>query len=500
MLRMVYVTPDGGRHWVDSTWRETSTLHNAVANCAPGDLIRLMPGNYFLPEPVDIPISGLEDQPIIIRGEYGAILEGRRPPDPEVSAIDPGCAKYAAFRIIGKRHIRLDNIRIERAWPSAVYIRDSNDLIFKNLQIRGGTYAFYATGEHTSRIIIENCDWIQDDVIWRYLNWAMIHDGEITPGKEAPYRYLNGAFFGADDIAGDIVIRGNDVRHCYNAVRMDVSATNLQKPIGSFNRNVRIIDNRFSFVRDNPIEPEATAVGWWVAYNQFYNCHKLFSQDNLAGGYWYYFGNRGWFDSRPGPEGDENNGGAVFKFGKSSHAQPSMPFECFHNSFFLRQKYVKKGATRMWQNRRNAIGYANPATLPINLMPLDQTLFGPTDELDLGRDEDLCVRFSGDVCNHATYPAIFDAWPGVLSNPRPAAGPIFKAGICGDLELVPEYAEGFRNPLEVPMPDGTVWKSDPQSWPGALTGKKLFNGPDYVPVDLAFIRTKTNESNSNAGD
>ena len=154
----------------------------------------------------------------------------------------------------------------------------------------------------------------------------------------------------------------------------------------------------------------------------------------------------------------------------------------------------------MWQNRRNAIGYANPATLPINLMPLDQTLFGPTDELDLGRDEDRGVRFSGDVCNHATYPAIFDAWSGVLSNPRPAAGPIFKAGICGDLELVPEYAEGFRNPLEVPMPDGTVWKSDPQSWPGALTGKKLFNGPDYVPVDLAFIRTKTNESNSNAGD
>ncbi|WP_349591968.1 hypothetical protein [Thalassospira sp. NFXS8] len=494
MLRMIYVTPDGGHHWVDSEWRDTKTLRAAIDDSQPGDLIRLLPGNYFLPEAIDLPCDGTAAEPIIIRGEHGAIIDGRRPPDPEVSATSPGATRYAAFRMVNRCHIRLDNIRIERCWPSAVYMENSHHLTFKDMQIVGGTYAFYADGPACRHLTIVRCDWVQDDSLWRYINWAMVHDGELVPGEKAPYRYLNGAFFGSNNIAGDVVIRGNDIRHCYNAIRLDLSDENQDAPLGQFNCNVVISNNRFSFVRDNPVEPETVAVNWWVFNNQLYNCHKWFSQDGVRGGFWYYFGNRGWFDSRPGPEGDENNGGAVFKFGKDPDALPTLPFECFHNSFYLRQQYVKKGTTRNWRHRRNVLGYADSAELPPGLMTPGQPFLG--EDLVLSAADN--VSFDGDLCNHPTFPEIFENYPGVYLGGTRANGPVFRAGICGDLALVPGKAEPFAQPLAVEMPDGTVWHSANGLMPGALDGNGLFDGPKYRPIDRDYLQQCLGDDHNDA--
>ncbi|WP_033069605.1 hypothetical protein [Thalassospira australica] len=491
-MQVVYVSDDGCTHWIDAKLRPTITLDQAIAQSQPGQLIRMIAGDYCFNEPLRFPHSGTAKQPIIVRGEPGAVINAGRCPDRSVSASNPGREGYAVFQFIEVAHIRLELFTVKEAWPSTVYIENSHNLAFRSLDICDGTYAFYANGPHTKAISITNCRWVQDPDIWRQIRWDEIHDGKDANGNviEVAYRYLNGAFFGADDIAGDVEISRNDICDCYNGIRMDVSNENLDAPVGRFNRDVRIFDNQFRYIRDNPIEPEATAVGWWIGRNRFYNCHKLFSQDGVRGGFWYYFGNICWFDSRPGPEGDENNGGAVFKLGKGgSVAQPDYVSACFHNSFFLRQKYIKKGTTRGLINARNAIEHADPTKLPVDLMPLDQTFFGPADKLTFSGVGPLPVSFSGDLANHPTYPAVFDPYDGVLSDPRPADHALFEDGLGGCFDLRAEYQDGYEAPFEIPMPDGDTWLCDGGFWPGAMTDTKLFSGPEYVPVDLAYIRS-----------
>ncbi|KZC97957.1 MULTISPECIES: hypothetical protein [unclassified Thalassospira] len=491
-MEVVYVSEDGQEHWIDAKIRPTLTLDQAIAQSRPGQMIRMIAGDYCFAEPLHFPRSGTADQPIIVRGEPDAIIDAAKLPDPSVSASNPGRDGYAVFQLIDVAHIRLELFTIKRAWPSAVYIENSHHLAFSDLDITEGTYAFYANGEQTRGISITGCRWVQNPDIWRQIRWDEIHDGKDEDGNviEVEYRYLNGAFFGADDIIGDVEIIRNDICDCYNGVRMDVSQHNLDAPVGSFNRDVRIFDNRFRYIRDNPIEPEATAVGWWIGRNRFYNCHKLFSQDGVRGGFWYYFGNICWFDSRPGPEGDENNGGAVFKLGKGgSVAQPDYISVCLHNSFFLRQKYIKKGTTRGLINARNAIEHADPAKLPDDLMPFDQTFFGPADKLSLSADGPLPVSFEGDLANHPTYPAVFAPYDGVLRDPRVSDDPLFEDGLSGRFDLRAQHREGYCDTLSIPMPDGGTWLSHRAFWPGALTDGEIFEGPDYVPVDLDYVRS-----------
>ncbi|RCK46801.1 hypothetical protein TH30_09465 [Thalassospira profundimaris] len=491
-MEVVYVSDDGKDHWIDSKMRPTTTLEMAIVNSKPGQLIRLIDGTYRVKRPMPFPHSGEQGNPIVVRGETGVVLDAAQKPDPSVSASNPGQARFAVFQLIDVEHIRIENLNITRGWPSAVYIENSRNLSFRGLDISDGTYAFYASGERCHGIKITECRWVQDSSIWRAIRWDEIHDGKDDEGNviKVPFRYLNGAFFGADDIAGDVEISRNDIRDCYNGIRMDVSSFNVGAPIGTFNRDIRIMDNRFSYIRDNPIEPEFVALGWWIGRNRFYNCHKLFSQDGVRGGFWYYFANICWFDSRPGPEGDEYNGGAVFKLGKGGNVpQPDYVSVCFHNSFYLRQKYIKKGTTRGLVNARNAIEHADPVTLPDEMMPLDQSFFGEYADLYLSAMPPLPVVFSGDLANHPAYPDIFDPYDGVLSCPRPATGPLFENSLAGQFELRESHQIPYVNPLEVPLPDGSVWCSNPEHWPGAITDGCLIQGPDYVPVDLDYVRS-----------
>lgn len=491
-MEIVYVSSDGRQHWIDAKLRPTLTLEQAISQSQPGQMIRMIAGDYCIDKPLRFPCSGTSEQPIIVRGEPDAIINANKHPDPSVSASNPGRDGFAVFQLIDVAHIRIELFTIKRAWPSAVYIKNSQDLAFRDLDITDGTYAFYANGEQTRGISISDCRWVQNPNIWRGIRWDEIHDGKDENGNviKVEYRYLNGAFFGADDIIGDVEIIRNDICDCYNGVRMDVSPHNLNAPVGSFNRDVRILDNRFRYIRDNPIEPEATAVGWWIGRNRFYNCHKLFSQDGVRGGFWYYYGNICWFDSRPGPEGDEYNGGAVFKLGKGGAvAQPDYVSVCLHNSFFLRQKYIKKGTTRGLINARNAIEHADPNKLPQDLMPLDQSFFGPSDKLDLSADGPLPLQFTGDLANHVTYPDVFTPYDGVLSAPRASDTPLFEDGLAARFELRTRHQEGYCDALDVPMPDGSTWSSESGYWPGARTRGQVFEGPNYIPVDLEYVRS-----------
>ncbi|MBX2830752.1 MAG: hypothetical protein KTR23_06195 [Rhodospirillales bacterium] len=491
-MEIIYVSTDGLDHWIDTKYRSTTTLDKAIAQSRPGHIIRMIAGEYSFEHPLRFPVAGDPESPIVLRGETGVIINAQKQPDATVSASNPGRDGFAVFQLIDVANIRIEHLSINRAWPSAVYIENSHNLDFKGLRITEGTYAFYAHGLRSERISISECHWVQEPTMWRKIRWDEIHDGKDQDGNviKVKYRYLNGAFFGTDDIAGDVEITRNDIRDCYNGVRMDVSKDNLDAPIGTFNRDVRIFDNHFSYIRDNPIEPEATAVGWWIGRNRFYNCHKLFSQDGVRGGFWYYFSNICWFNSRPGPDGDIYNGGAVFKLGKGGHiSQPDYVSVCMHNSFFLRQKYIKKGTTRGLVHARNAIEHADPAILPENLMPLDQTFFGEEGDLHLSATPPLPVRFAGDLANHDTYPMVFDRYDDVLSDPRLADGPLFVDGFAGRFDLRMEFQNHYEDDLNIPMPDGCLWSMPGCHWPGAITDGQVVDGPDYVPVDLDYVRS-----------
>ena len=168
--------------------------------------------------------------------------------------------------------------------------------------------------------------------------------------------------------------------------------------------------------------------------------------------------------------------------------QPDFISACFHNSFFLRQKYIKKGTTRGLINARNAIEHSDPSALPPDFMPADQPFFGDADGLQLSAEAPLPVIFSGDLANHATYPAVFDNYPGVLADPRSAQTPLFEDGLAGRFDLRRAYQTPYDSNLAIPMPDGTVWTGHHDQWPGAITDGKGYEGPQFVAANLEYVR------------
>lgn len=488
-MRYVHVSPLGGKLWVDAAERDTVNLETALARARPGDLIRLLPGTYSISRPLRLDISGTAEAPIVIRGEPGVVLDGGRSPDPTVSASDPGLGGYAVFQLVEVRHVRIQALAIRNAWPSAIYVRDSHAVRFDHLDIDGGTYAVFAAGVRCRDITVAHSRWLQDRRIWQQIAWADIHDSHT---RQAPFRYLNGAFFGAEGIAGAVTLHDNDISHCYNAIRLDVDAAlAAAAPPGRYNRDVRIFANRFSFVRDNPIEPEVVAYGWWVHHNRFFNTHKLLSLTGVAGGYWYVFGNLGWFDSRPGPAHDPNNGGAVLKFAQRRNTDrfPTAPFEMFHNSWYLRQQYLKKGTTARLHHRYNVIAYAHPANLPVGMMPATQPFLGTKAELRAEDD----VFFQGDVCNHAAAipaPADGEGFPDALVTRAvyrggwPVRGRLVRAGLCGDLRPLPGF-EHRAAAFDIVLPDGTTTSVPGGQLVGAWNGATPYHGPNFKETALA---------------
>ena len=106
----------------------------------------------------------------------------------------------------------------------------------------------------------------------------------------------------------------------------------------------------------------------------------------------------GWFDRRPGPPGDPNNGGAVFKENKGPF--PTRPVYVFHNTWYLRSTYVKGGRIPELTHFNNAIVYARAADHPPGLVDDNKPMFG-ADFLDDWKQSDSV--FDHDYCHHPQY-------------------------------------------------------------------------------------------------
>ncbi len=333
-----------------------ASLQAACNAAQAGDIILIEGGRYSQLSQLRNK-QGKADRPIVFRAADHEWISGGQVPNPHwgdglpaaVQPSKPRIADFAFLAIDCCAHIVVEGLKIQDCWPTIISIKNSNHVTVRGCDLRHGTYAIFAKGskpEDTSHLLIEHNAWQQDTSpehqLWTVIDWARAHGGE---GADGAYRYFNGGFLSAKRIRGKVVVRNNIISDCYNGVRLkaDDEAPSAER-LPFVNADVHIVDNDFIRVRDNPVEPEVAAYNWHVRHNRLLDCHAWFSFNGVAGGFWYFYGNTGRFESRQGlPGAEAHTMGRVLKLSyranpasDSSDAVPIHPWYVFNNSWHLR--------------------------------------------------------------------------------------------------------------------------------------------------------------------
>jgi hypothetical protein len=463
------VSPDGAERWGDGKAQATLRIDEAAAKARPGDEIVFLPGVYSQPF-VLADKKGNFAMPLRLRGLDGVTWDGRRN---LVRPLSPGSGgfrdQFAFLKIFDSSGIVVEDVAIQNVWPTGILISNSQQIVLRRLNMAGGTYAIQADGAHTRRIAIEHCAWTGNPDIWDKVLWRDIHE------MPWPRRELDGDFFRSFDIAGDVVIRNNMIQHVFNGVHL--FATTHAARARAVNRNVWIYRNSFAFVRDNAVEAERHAGNWWVWGNRFFNTHKAFAFEAATGGDWYLFANLLWFNAKPGPPGDGNAGGAVWKV----HAKTfnDAPIWFFHNTLYLRSAYIKKGRLTKFSHVNNAIAFGAAADHEIIVEP-NREMFGG-DFLATHVPGD--TMFRGDVCSHGQL-AAEAVRLGVEASVRAPLDPGYHSPI-EEYEFWPARnspLQGAGQPLSIPLAGAAQWEVPGKLNVGAYKGVEY--DATYTPADL----------------
>lgn len=405
----IWVSPRGGERQVCGRTVATLRLQEAIDVAVAGATIRLLPGVYDEPGVFDGK-CGTADHPITLEGDGGVTLDGGRmpfrPPEDHPEFEHPAFVKIRRCQWISIRDLAIQN-----AWPTAIFVEDSRHLAIRRVNFQGGTFAIFCRGPRTRDVLVERCAWAQDPRIWQDIHWDDIH------AFPRPRKELDGDFLRAVGVAGRFEIRRNLISNAFNGVHFfalpDEPDKSCPPPGGEFkplnidydpamNRDVVIANNTFTFVRDNAVESEFLATNWWIYGNRIFNCHKWFALENSQGGYWYLFANIGWFDRKPGPPTDENNGGSVLKTTTKERWLTDKPVYMFHNSWYLRSSFMKKGLLRGFHHFNNAIEFCDPANHPPGVGQIGRRMFG--DKFLQGwLDCPGAIQMVNDVCNHRDF-------------------------------------------------------------------------------------------------
>lgn len=514
-------------------------LHQAVRDVRlgalpPGSVIRLKNTAIALERdgaPLSLNnISGTsEDCPITLEGAGPAsLIDGNRAPDNEqfghrlrvalsskddaLLGTEPEILKLAStgmpseapincLKIERSSWIVIQNLNMTGCWPTAVYLHDAQYITVRNSTLSGSTYAVIAHG-NSHHLLIENNRWTQDvsGEVWSAIPWGVSHHGSKT--------YLNGALFGGYNIKGGVVIRGNQIRHAYNGIR--IKADCVGKAPCARNMNVEISGNSFAFIRDNSVEPEGTAVNWWVRHNRMRDVHAPFSFDGVRGGPHYVFGNVGWFTEMPEQHCDDrlwatdreplgkptahrecrlHRMGKTFKLGN----RQKRPLHIFHNSFLVRSPFVGGGASGPLRAWNNAIEFCEPGDKDVECKAPDHMLeTGGRKKLKwLRRAEARSVvhNFRFNVANRPVFPA--DARrPGFPVAGRWAGSLGFLDAKRGDFRLAAQSPARQAGCAIALAPGGTLTctPAPDRLAPdvGAYQGARLFTGPAFRHQDGAF--------------
>lgn len=187
--------------------------------------------------------------------------------------------EVAIFNIINSRNIHISGLNLSHSSPSHISISDSQAISIEDIAFVGGTYAVHADGESTKDIRISSSTWIQDTseehFLWNTFSWEHAHHGDRY--------FLNGAFFGSVNIAGEVKIFNNRIRDAFNVVRMNFKPEKctLELCANNINRDVFIVNNVMHRIRDNAVEPEKIANGQWVVTHNLIEAHADISLDNV---------------------------------------------------------------------------------------------------------------------------------------------------------------------------------------------------------------------------
>ncbi|WP_171209275.1 MULTISPECIES: hypothetical protein [unclassified Ruegeria] len=383
-------------------------LQTAIGKARPGDTIELLPGRY--PTPAVIAISGTKTHPITIRGPRRgrAVLDGGKTRDDgRHGGLEPLDGDFAFLKLFGADHIVIENLSFENCWPNAIYLRSCRDVTVRGCSGTGGRYFLYARQtdqKPTKGLVLDGVTWVQDP---DHDMWDGRHTWPEVKGKRDHFdaSFFNGAMLGAFDIEGQVVVRNCKISHAFNAIRMDIREKRIEgtkkEPRITRNRNVRIHDNSFAFIRDNAVEPEMGAEDWCIYNNRFYNCHAAFSIDGVAMRDFIVLANWVLNDRRPGLIGQDNQGGKVFKFLGPPDKTGNMPprarkgFWSIFNSAQTRTTYAKKGRTSEWNDRYTLLGLFN-AEYPENAGPPREAF----DRFEWNDD----VEVQDMVCNDPRFP------------------------------------------------------------------------------------------------
>ena len=466
------------------------TLHDTLDLAKPGDTIRLTKGIYGKLRLKSL--QGRADAPITIDGDPDCVFDGKRRYEDfhdEANAIAaqeqqdrnyPSLGRYAFrghLRLKNCHHIRLRGFSVKGCWPTGLYLNNCTGIDIENLTMQEGTFAIFVDGRRSRDIRVRGCSWEQDRRIWSDIDWSAIHGAQAVKATDA--RGLDGDFFRAFGISGNVIIENNDIRHAFNAVHLYHSdRAGLDR---SENRNVIVRNNRFSFIRDNAVEPEWGGWNWWIYHNDIYNCHKWFSLEMERSGHIYIFGNTGWFDSIPGPEGDDNTGGAVFKLPKHQRVSEGMHY-IFNNSWFLRAPIIKKKMLQNLWHFNNAVEYADTGS---------GVLTGRDGTPNFAKDwRRLNIRFFNDCIAHPDYPKHLMC-QGFALEPGHSENPGFRDAARGDFGLrAHAAARGKGLPEELALSDGSPWTLPSQLHLGAHQDQGRIAPPPVIPgfaTERAFI-------------
>ena len=467
----------------------TDELAAACDVVAPGDTIRLLAGRHT--RRAVLRHSGTPREPIRIVGDPGAVIDGLQvghpdllPSLPNGNLVYPRRQDWAFLNLDGAAWCTVEGLRVINCWPCFLYAQEVNGIVIRRCAIEGGTYPlFFRDPAHSSRlsrdIVVEECGWRQDmsadHFNWSKADWRELHGGRDGATVFKTLRHFNGAFVGSCDIGGGMRLRNNDISDSYNGFRLGLSAEVRamgDAAIRRRNRDVEISGNSFTRVRDNPVEPESHAYHWIVRHHTMLDCHTWFSMDGVAGGYWYIYGNRGWFRTRQG--GPKSNMGKVLKFSMGSEPVPDTPIYFFNNSWFLRCPLAVGDPTPDEYNIRNltflnnAIQYCRPRAPP--------TTGSPPPLCESGVRYMANIRWTADLgtidhtlSDHPDFPAVLRR-EGHEAHGATATRPIFTYADAGDLALsVDSEARGSATVISLRLPDGSdisVRPADRGAWQG----------------------------------
>ncbi len=393
-MATIYASVTGGTVIHEGQELRTFKLQTAINRLIPGDVLEVLPGRYV--HPVRISQGGRPGAPIIIRGNIdgGTIFDGEQERESANDDFDPTDDGFSFIKIIDADWVDVNQISFKHCWPSSIFIRGAKHIQITDCRIEGGRFAIYARNRRLLRksrhIALRRLKWVQDvdhDMWDGRTTWMDVKQQKPTQNDA---RYFNGALFGSYDIKGPVTIEGCDVSHAFNGIRIDAKSSDLSR---GRNSDIHIIGNRFSFIRDNAVEPEKIAERLYVLNNAFFNVHATFSFDGVAGKHWYYIGNRLLNVQRPGISGQPNQGGKIFKF-HSSSPYPVEGFYALFNSIQTRTEYIKSGQTRSLVHANNAIGICRYG----QYCDQNRKLFGDDFKWNT------TLTFFGDLCDHPDFP------------------------------------------------------------------------------------------------